>query len=245
MANIQKINESSKETKLFSIIAMVFVATLLISNIAAQKLFAFGPVVFTAGVIVFPITYIFGDVLTEVYGYNRTRRVIWTGFFCNILLAGVLWVAIILPPAQGWPLQREFEQVLGLIPRIVLASILGYWAGEFTNSYIMAKVKILTKGKWLPLRTITSTIGGQFVDTVIFVFVAFLFVFKPSLLLATVLYGWAFKVIYEALATPITIVIIRFLKKYEGFDHYDTDTNFNPFAFFGKTQKSSKAMPDK
>ena len=240
MSDIQKINGDSKETKLFSIIAMVFVATLLISNIAAQKLFVFGPVIFTAGVIVFPITYIFGDVLTEVYGYNRTKRVIWTGFFCNILLAGVLWIAIILPPAQGWPLQKEFEQVLGLVPRIVFASILGYWAGEFTNSYIMAKVKILTKGKWLPLRTITSTIGGQFIDTAIFVLVAFLFVFEPSLLLATVLYGWAFKVIYEVLATPATVAIVRYLKKHEGFDHFDTDTNFNPFAIRGKTSKASK-----
>lgn len=219
-----------RETKLFDVIAMVFVATLLISNIAAQKLFAFGHLTFTAGVLLFPITYIFGDVLTEVYGYKKTRKVIWVGFFCNILMAAVLWIAIKLPPAEGWPLQEQFAQVLGLVPRIVLASVLAYWIGEFLNSYVMAKMKVFTQGRWLPVRTIASTLVGQLADTACFVLVAFAFVFETSLLVPTIFYGWLFKVSYEIVATPLTVVVVNFLKKYEGIDHYDTDTNFNPFV---------------
>src|SRR5437870_4755629 len=134
---------ANKEPKLFDLVAMLFVATLLTSNIAAQKLFAFGPFTFTAGIIVFPITYIFGDCLTEVYGYSRTRKVIWTGFMANIFMALVLWIAIKLPPAQGWPLQKEFAAVLGLMPRIVLASIVGFWIAEFANSYVMPELNII------------------------------------------------------------------------------------------------------
>ena len=232
---------SNEEPKAFDIIAMIFVATLLISNIAAQKLFAFGSVTFTAGVIVFPITYIFGDVLTEVYGYARTRRVIWTGFVCNILLAGVLWIAIKLPPAEGWPLQEQFATVLGLVPRIVLASILGYWVGEFVNSYVMAKMKVVTQGKWLWSRTIGSTIVGQLLDSCVFVLAAFAFVFPTQLIVKTIVYGWIFKVVYEAMATPLTYIVVGFLKRYEGIDHYDTDTNFSPFA--GSSGPSSSRSP--
>jgi len=232
-------NIQDKELKLFDVMGMLFVATLLISNIAAQKLFAFGPVAFTAGAIIFPLSYILGDCLVEIYGYARTRRIIWTGFFCNILMAVVLWIAIKLPPAPGWPLQEEFSKVLGLVPRIVVASILGYWCGEFTNSYVMARMKVRTKGKWLPVRTISSTFIGQLVDTCCFVLVAFLFVFPTSLLAKTIFFGWAFKVTYEILATPLTVIVIRWLKKYEGIDHYDADTNFNPFMVF--TMKSTKA----
>lgn len=220
-----------KEPKAFAVIGMLFVATLLISNIAAQKLFAFGPVTFTAGILLFPVTYIFGDCLTEVYGYARTRMVIWTGFVCNVLMAAVLWISIKLPPAPGWPLQEEFGAVLGLVPRIVAASILGYWVGEFVNSYVMAKMKVLTRGRWLWTRTIGSTVLGQLVDTTIFVLVAFAFVFDTSLLATTIFYGWVFKVMYEVLATPITYATVGFLKRYEGIDHYDKSTNFNPFRF--------------
>jgi len=209
---------------------MLFVATLLISNIAAQKLFAFGSATFTAGIIVFPVTYIFGDILTEVYGYHRTRKVIWTGFLANGLMAVVLWIAIALPAAPGWPLQKEFETVLGLVPRIVGASIVAYWIGEFANSYILAKLKILTRGKWLWTRTITSTVAGQLFDTTVFVLIAFGFVFPAPLLLRTIIYGWLFKVTYEVIATPLTYVVVRSLKRYEGIDHYDYGTDFNPFA---------------
>jgi len=232
----------TREPKAFDLVAMIFVATLLISNIAAQKLFAFGSLVFTAGIIVFPITYIFGDILTEVYGYSRTRKVIWTGFICNAFMALVLWVAIKLPPAPGWPLQEEFAKVLGRVPRIVLASILGYWVGEFTNSYIMAKMKLLTKGRWLPARTISSTFVGQLTDSCTFVFCAFLFVFNISLILKTILFGWLFKVTYEIIITPITVLVINWLKRYEGIDHYDTETNFNPFAVFRLKAAKSRTV---
>ena len=227
------------EPKLFSIVAMVFVATLLISNIAAQKLFAFSSLTFTAGIILFPVTYIFGDCLTEVYGYSRTRKVIWTGFACNILMALVLWIAIKLPPAEGWPLQEEFSSILGLVPRIVLASIVGFWVGEFANSYVMAKMKIRTKGKWLAARTISSTIVGQFLDTVVFVLIAFLFVFDFGLLSKTIVYGWIFKVTYEVMATPLTCIVVSYLKRVEGFDYYDTDTDFNPFTLKDKGKDKS------
>lgn len=226
--------KDTKEPKLFSVVAMIFVATLLISNIAAQKLFAFGSLTFTAGIILFPVTYIFGDCLTEVYGYSRTRKVIWTGFACNLLMALVLWIAIKLPPAKGWPLQKEFSAVLGLVPRIVLASIVGFWIGEFANSYVMARMKIMTRGKWLAARTIASTLVGQFLDTLVFVIIAFLFVFDFDLLSKTIFYGWLFKVTYEILATPLTYIVVNYLKKVEGFDHYDTRTNFNPFILQDK-----------
>jgi len=229
----------AREPRLFDVIAMTFVASLLISNVAAQKLFAFGSATFTAGVIVFPITYIFGDVLTEVYGYERTRRVIWTGFACNIFLALVLWIAIALPPAKGWPLQEQFSRVLGLVPRIVAASITGYWIGEFSNSYIMARMKLATKGRWLPARTICSTIVGELLDSVAFVLIAFLFVFPAGLLAQTIFYGWAFKVLYEVIATPLTVLVVRWLKQYEGVDVYDTNTNFSPFAVASKPARPS------
>lgn len=219
-----------KELRFFPVIAMVFVSTLLISNIVAQKLFAFGTLTFTAGIILFPVTYIFGDCLTEVYGYSRTRKVIWTGFACNILLAFVLWIAVKLPPAEGWPLQKEFAMVLGLVPRTVCASIIGFWLGEFANSYVMAKMKLLTKGKWLPVRTIASTLVGQFLDTMAFVLIAFLFIFDTNLLLQTIFYGWLFKVTYEVIATPLTCIAVNYLKEVEGIDHYDRGTNFNPFS---------------
>lgn len=222
--------QRSVRVALFPVVAMLFVATLLISNIAAQKLFAFGPVTFTAGIIVFPITYIFGDCLTEVWGYSRARQVIWTGFVANALMAVILWIAIKLPPAEGWPLQKEFEIILGPVPRVVFASIVGYWLGEFTNSYVIAKMKVFTKGKWFPARAIASTVVGQLVDTCVFVLLAFGFVFETSLLVSAILSGWIFKVAYEIIAVPATTVVVRWLKKYEGIDHYDTDTNFNPFA---------------
>jgi uncharacterized integral membrane protein (TIGR00697 family) len=135
--------------KYFEILAMLFVAVLLISNIAAQKLFAFGPFTFTCGILLFPVSYIFGDVLTEVYSYARSRIVIWTGLACNVLMVLVLSISVALPPAPGWPFQEQFAATLGMVPRIVIASMLGYWAGEFSNSFTLAKMKIATSGRWL------------------------------------------------------------------------------------------------
>jgi len=218
-----KVAESSIEwvPKHLHIVAIAFVSTLLISNITAQKLFQFGPATFTAGILVFPISYIFGDVLTEVYGFNRARRIIYAGFAANIFLSFVLWIAIQLPPAPGWPLQKEFETIFSLIPRIVFASMIGYLAGELTNSFVMSRLKVVTSGRYLWLRTISSTIAGQFVDTFLFAFVAFGGIFPSSLLIVSSIWGWAFKVIYEAAATPITYYIVGKLKRLEGVEHFD------------------------
>lgn len=215
--------------KYFAPIAMIFVATLLISNIAAQKLFAFGPFTFTAGILLFPISYIVGDTLTEIYGYSKTRLVIWTGLICNLLLIVTIQVSIWLPPAQGWPLQEQFATVLGIIPRVVLASVLGYWAGEFANSYVLAKMKVLTNGRHLWTRTIGSTVVGQAVDTIIFVLFAFYNIFPTGLLVSAIISGYIFKVLYEVIATPITYTVVSFVKRREGIDVYDRQTNFNPF----------------
>lgn len=222
-------NSKSSGLKYFTVLGMVFVSVLLISNIAAQKLFAFGPFTFSCGILLFPISYIFGDVLTEVYGYARTRQVIWTGLACNLLLIFIVEISIILPPADGWPFQEQFKTALGLVPRIVVGSMIGYWAGEFVNSYTLAKMKVLTQGRFLWTRTVGSTIVGQAVDTACFVFVAFFRVLPNDVLLAALLSGYIFKVIYEAVATPITYAAVAFLKDREGIDVYDHDTRFNPF----------------
>jgi uncharacterized integral membrane protein (TIGR00697 family) len=210
-------------------IACLFVAVLMISNIAAQKLFALGPFTFSGGILLFPISYIFGDVLTEVYGYARSRQVIWAGLVCNLLMAAFLWIVVQLPPAQGWPLQEQFATVLYLVPRVVVASTIGYWAGEFANSFVLAKLKVLTSGRFLWVRTISSTAIGQGVDTVIFVLIAFAGIFPQDLLVRAIWSGYLFKVLYEAVATPITYVVVRFLKRAEGIDVYDRETNFTPF----------------
>jgi queuosine precursor transporter len=172
---------------------MAFTAVLLVSNVAAQKLFAFGPFTFTGGIIVFPISYIFGDVLTEVYGYARTRRVIWMGFVCSAFMALVLFISVKLPPAEGWPFQREFATVFELVPRIVAASLLAYWAGEFCNSYVLAKIKVLMEGKYLWVRTISSTMGGQAIDTSMFVMVSFSGILPASVIIQTIISGYLFK----------------------------------------------------
>ena len=215
----------------FTAIAGLFVAVLLISNVAAQKLFAFGPFTFTAGIILFPVAYIFGDVLTEVYGYARARQVIWIGFAANLLLVVTIWIAIQLPPAEGWPLQEQFAAVLGLVPRIVLASVVAYWAGEFANSYVMAKMKVHMQGKRLYQRTIGSTIVGQGVDTALFVIIAFAGVIPANVLVAAGISGYVFKVLYEAVITPVTYLVVGFLKRAEGVDVYDQETDFQPFRF--------------
>ena len=223
---------SEKESfKYYSIISTLFVATLMISNVVATKLFSLGPLIFTGGILIFPITYIFGDILTEVYGYSRSRRIIWTGFFSLIFMAFIFWIVGLLPPAPTWQNQDAYLLILGFVPRIVLASIIGYWAGEFTNSFVLAKMKLLTKGKHLWARTISSTIAGEGVDTALFVLIGFYGVISGAILLMAILSGYIFKVAYEAAATPITYKIVGFLKKAEGIDHYDYNTKFSPFSF--------------
>ena len=219
-----------RHSKYFDIVSSIFVTTLLISNIAAQKLFDFFGATFTAGIIVFPVTYVFGDILTEVYGYRATRRVVWTGFAAQAFMSLVLMIAIALPPAKNWPLQEQFAAILGLVPRIAVASLCGYLVGEFANSYVLARMKIASKGKMLWARTIGSTLVGQAIDTSVFVMVAFTGVFSHNLLISTIISGYVFKVTYEVLATPLTYLVVRWLKKTEGFDTYDNGTNFSPFS---------------
>ncbi|HLD04755.1 MAG TPA: queuosine precursor transporter [Candidatus Nanoarchaeia archaeon] len=215
--------------KYFSIIASLFVAMLLISNTVATKLISLGPLIAAGGILVFPITYIFGDILTEVYGYARSRKVIWVGFLALIIMSLVYWLVGMLPPAPGWNHQEAYMKILGFVPRLVFASILAYWAGEFANSLVLAKLKIITHGKHLWMRTIGSTVIGEGVDTILFGLIGFGGTIPNSILFTAIVSGYLLKVMYEIVATPLTYKIVSFLKKEEGIDHYDHKTNFNPF----------------
>ncbi len=219
----------TKAFKFFDLIMALFVAVLLISNIASTKIVEMGPLTFDGGTLLFPISYIFGDILTEVYGYGRSRRVIWMGFFSAILMVITLTVVGWLPSAEGWEGQEAYQTILGMTPRIVLASLVAYWAGEFSNSYTLARMKVLTKGRWLWMRTIGSTVVGEGVDTLLFVMIAFWGVLPGELLLSVVLSNYVFKTGLEALMTPVTYQVVSFLKKAETEDYYDIDTDFNPF----------------
>ena len=213
----------------FDLIMALFVAVLLISNVASSKILKLGPFTFDGGTILFPISYIFGDILTEVYGYRRSRRVIWVGFACAGLMAGVFALVGALPPAEGWENQAAYEAILGTTPRIVLGSLIAYFAGEFSNSYTLARMKVLTQGRWLWTRTIGSTLVGQGIDTVLFVTIAFAGTLPWSLFWSIIASNYIFKVGLEAAMTPATYRITNFLKHAENEDVYDTDTDFNPF----------------
>jgi queuosine precursor transporter len=216
--------------KYFDLILGAFVAVLIISNIASTKILLLGPFNFDGGTILFPLAYIFGDILTEVYGYQKSRRVIWAGFFATLLMSITLIVVGKLPSAPGWANQDAYDKILGLTPRIVLASLIAYFAGEFSNSYILAKMKILTKGKWLWTRTIGSTFVGEGVDTLLFVLIAFFGVISNGLLMVVIISNYIFKCLVETAFTPLTYRIVNFLKKKENEDFYDYKTNFNPFT---------------
>lgn len=220
---------NNKNFKYFDIIMALFVAVLLISNIASTKILLFWKFTFDGGTLLFPLSYIFGDVLTEVYGYKKSRKVIWTGFFCAGLMSLVLMIVNILPPAGDWLYQEDFNNILGQAPRVVLASLIAYFAGEFSNSYILAKLKVFMDGKKLWVRTISSTLAGEMIDTLIFVFIAFYGILPIGLLLTVFVSNYIFKCGVEILFTPATYKIVRFLKKNENEDYYDKDTNFNPF----------------
>lgn len=209
------------------IITTIFVTSLITANTIAVKVISLGPVFLPAAIFVFPLSYIFGDILTEVYGYRWTRNVIWLGFIANLIFVAFVWLGQILPPAPFWEGQQAYESILGYTPRLLAASFLGYLAGEFVNSFIMAKMKILTQGRWLWSRTIGSTIVGQGLDTAIFITLAF--IGTPSFMLVMILYHWLAKTAIEALATPLTYAVVNFLKKKEAIDTYDYETDFNPF----------------
>ena len=211
----------------FVIIAAIFVTCLITANIIAVKIISVGSVFLPAAIIVFPLSYIFGDILTEVYGYRWARRVIWLGFLCNLIFVFFAWVGQLLPAAPFWEGQEAYASILGYAPRLLIASFCGYLAGEFVNSFIMAKMKIATQGRWLWTRTIGSTIVGQGLDTSIFIIIAF--AGTPSFAPIMILYHWLAKTAIEALATPFTYTAINFLKNKERIDVYDYKTDFNPF----------------
>lgn len=220
-----------KVSSWFVIIACVFVTCLITANIIAVKLILLFGFLVPAGIIVFPLSYLFGDVLTEVYGYGATRRVIWLGFVCNVLTVIAIFIGQIAPAAPFWHDQQAYATILGFTPRLLIASFAAYLVGEFLNSFVLAKLKIATKGRWLWTRTIGSTLIGEGFDTVIFVSIAFWGTIPPQLILTAILTQWIFKVAYEVIATPLTYVVVRFLKRQEGLDAYDYQTNFNPFSF--------------
>jgi len=187
--------------------------------------------VLPAAIIIFPISYIFGDVLTEVYGYHQARRVIWLGFFCNLIAVVAIWLGQILPAASFWEGQAAYERILGYTPRLLGASFLAYLVGEFANSFVMAKMKIATNGRWLWTRTIGSTLVGQGLDSLVFMTLAFIGTIPLSVLAGAIVAQWLSKSVYEAIITPLTYVLVNFLKKREGLDVFDTDTRFNPLLF--------------
>jgi queuosine precursor transporter len=214
----------------FDIVMAAFVAILLLSNvIGAAKIASVGGREFGAGILFFPVSYVIGDVLTEVYGYSRARRCIWVGFGALLFMAFMSWVVVSLPPAPGWTGQGAYESVFGQVPRIVFASITAFWAGEFVNSFVLAKMKIMTKGKHLWSRTIGSTFLGQAVDSLIFYPLAFLGVWDTSQVITVMITNWMLKVLWEAVLTPVTYVVVDRLKRHEGVDLYDEGTNFTPF----------------
>ncbi|MDO8634369.1 MAG: queuosine precursor transporter [archaeon] len=221
--------EIQSQARFLPAITGLFVAVLIISNIASTKIAQMGLLVLDAGTILFPLSYIFGDILTEVYGYKKARQVIWTGFLSLVLMSVVFFIVGLLPPAEGWGNQPAYDLILGVVPRIAIASIIAYFAGEFSNSFLLAKMKIMTNGKMLWARTIGSTIVGQGVDTALFTIIAFYGVLPFDVFLALVASNYVFKVGVEVAFTPVTYKVTGFLKKEEGIDAYDYDTDFSPF----------------
>ncbi|HHZ19757.1 MAG TPA: queuosine precursor transporter [Firmicutes bacterium] len=215
--------------KYLDVIAGMFVAVLLISNVASTKIVALGPFVFDGGTLLFPLSYIFGDVLTEVYGYRNSRRVIWTGLAANLLMVFVFWVIAKMPAAPDWHLQQAFASILLATPRIVGASVIAYFAGEFANSYLLSRMKIASQGRQLWKRTIGSTLVGQLVDTLLFAVIAFAGTMPGGVLLALIISNYLMKVGIEVLNTPLTYQVVNFLKRQEGIDVFDHGVNYNPF----------------
>lgn len=215
----------------FVIIAAIFVTCLITANTIAVKVISIGFLILPAAIVVFPVSYIFGDVLTEVYGYRWARRVIWLGFLCNLIFVFFAWAGLKLPAAPFWQQQEAYESILGYAPRLLAASFCGYLVGEFANSFVLAKMKILTRGRWLWSRTIGSTIVGEGLDTAIFITLAF--IGTSSFVPVMILYHWLSKVAYEAIATPLTYAFVSYLKKKEALDTYDYETDFTPFSFRG------------
>jgi hypothetical protein len=226
---------TSRSYKYLDALTTAFVVILLVSNLIAQKVCLIGPFAVSGAVLLFPITYIFGDVFTEVYGYAASRRAIWLGFFGTALLYVIGAIVIALPSAPGWHNQQAFTTVFGFIPRILAASLIAFWAGEFANSYTMARLKLLTNGRKLWTRTIGSTVVGQAVDTVLVIALTFGGIYPVRTLLNIMATGYALKVGYEVIATPLTYLVVNWLKRTEQADAFDRHESFNPFSFAEKS----------
>lgn len=221
-------------------ITAIFVVSLVVSNIIAVKLISIGPFFLPAAILIFPVSYIFGDILTEVYGYATARRVIWIGFGCNLLAVFIFSLSIALPPAPFWRVgtfesaavsQQAYQAIFGATPRILAASFLAYLAGEFLNSFVLARMKVTTRGRHLWMRTIGSTVVGQFADSGVFIFLAFYGTVPFAALAVMAGSQWLMKSVYETLVTPLTYLAVNFLKRVEREDFYDWKTNFNPLRW--------------
>ena len=235
-------HQPTRTFKYFDFVMATFVTVLLCSNvIGATKVASLSvswlpfvapglSVTFSSGVLFFPISYIFGDVLTEVYGYARARRVVWTGFAALVFMSFMSAIVVALPPAAGWKDQAAYEAIFSLTPRIAFASLVAFWCGELANSYVLAKMKVWMEGRHLWMRTIGSTIVGEGIDSAIFYPLAFLGVWETSLVMQVMATNYVIKTLWEALVTPVTYRIVNFLKRAEQEDHFDRDTNFTPFS---------------
>jgi uncharacterized integral membrane protein (TIGR00697 family) len=225
---------AGRQFRYYDFVMAAFVAVLLLSNVIGAAKPAALEIggqqwVFGAGILFFPLGYVIGDVLTEVYGYARARRVIWAGFAGLLFMAFMSWVVVSLPPADGWEGQAAYESVFGQVPRIVFASIVAFWAGEFVNSYVMARMKLWTQGRHLWSRTIGSTVVGQGVDSLIFYPLAFWGVWETEQVLTVMVTNWLLKVLWEVVLTPVTYAVVGWLKRKEGVDLFDDQTDFTPF----------------
>ena len=216
-------------SRLFAILGIVYVTCLLLSNLIAGKMMALGSITLPAAVILFPITYIMGDVFTEVYGFKNTRTIIWTGFACSAFAVAIYMITIVLPHPDFWGNQDAYVTVLSTTPRVFIASLLGYLFGEFSNSMILSKLKVVTQGKKLWVRTILSTVVGEAFDTIIFIAVSFWGTLENSVLLQMMLFQYLFKVCYEVIFTPVTYAVVKWIKKKEDLDTFDTGVKYSIF----------------
>lgn len=225
--------------RLFPALTGLFVTCLIVSNIIAIKPVAVGPFFLPAAIIIFPVSYILGDILTEVYGYHRARQVIWIGFACNAVSVAAIYLSILMQPAPFWAFahfsspeksQEAYAAIFGFIPRLLIASFIAYLAGEFLNAFMMAKIKVAMQGRHLWVRTISSTLLGQMADSAIFITMAFYGILPSTVLAKMIMMQWLTKSLYEVLLTPVTYIAVSYIKRVERVDFYDYKTNFNPFT---------------
>ena len=214
----------------FLAVAALFITSLITANIMIVKQIAVGTIIIPAAIIIFPISYICGDILTEVYGYRQARLVIWLGFSCNLIAVLAFWIGGLLPPAEVFDAQSAYERILGSTPRFLIASFAAYLAGEFANSFVLSKMKLATTGKWLWTRTIGSTLVGQGLDSVVVLLIAFTGTLPFSVLGVMIISHWLLKTAYEVIVTPLTYIVVNYLKRKEQIDIFDYNVNFNPFS---------------